>query len=62
MEVLYLTIFLSFSLAVFFLFLFVRNLKNDSKSSPEQSSLIPFKADDFEADRPANIPQQKNLQ
>jgi hypothetical protein len=46
MEVLYLTIFLSFSLAVFFLFLFIRNAKSDSKSSPEQSSLIPFREDD----------------
>lgn len=46
MEVLYLTIFLSFSLAVFFLFLFIWNSKSDSKSSPEQSSLIPFREDD----------------
>jgi predicted membrane protein len=48
MEVLLLTIFLSFSLAVFFLFLFIRTLKSDYQKSPEQSALIPFQDDEAE--------------
>ncbi len=43
MEVLFLTIFLSFTLAAFFLFFFVRTLKSPHRSSPEQSALIPFR-------------------
>jgi hypothetical protein len=46
MEVLYLTIFLSFTLAVFFLMLYVRGLRIESKSSPEQTALIPFRDDE----------------
>lgn len=43
MEVLFLTIFLSFTLAAFFLTFFVRNAKSRHRSSPEQSALIPFR-------------------
>jgi len=46
MEVLYLTIFLSFTLAAFFLFFFIHNLKSPHRSSPEQSALIPFRDDE----------------
>jgi hypothetical protein len=48
MEVLFLTIFLSFLLALFFLFFFVRNLKATHRSSPEQSALIPFRDDEVQ--------------
>jgi hypothetical protein len=43
MEVLFLTIFLSFTLAAFFLTFFVRNAKSRHHTSPEQSALIPFR-------------------
>ena len=57
MEVLYLTIFLSFTLAVFFLVLFIRNSKTDSRSSPEQSSLIPFRDEDTPDDKAFKDPR-----
>jgi hypothetical protein len=46
MEILNLTVFLSFSLAVFFLALYLRNQKSESKGSPEQHALLPFQDDE----------------
>lgn len=62
MEVLFLTIFLSFLLAAFFLFFFIRTMKSPHRGSPEQSALIPFQDEETTrevASKPRNTPNSQ---